>query len=481
MPPPVWTLFLIHREYDHLMHIRQQWLASDHHQRLARTRTVMLVNVPEQYMDNAALKELASAQVGSAGVAKVWLTREIKDMEKVYDDRNKECIRLEANEAKLQALATKNVKKGKTPQAKSTSPKRTSPDDDQAIDLNAESGGSDAIIDRYVLPKKRPTWKQGFLGLIGKKMDLKDSPEYIAAKNDELDAHRAKYDSCKQGNVAFMRFNNQHDAHLFARLIGASKENKKVKSGVEVVPEDIEWNNTSMNPHQRTVRKIISWALTIGLIIIWAIPVAFVGAVSNINTLCSKASFLAWICTLPAPVVGIIQGILPPVLLAVLFMVLMIILRQLVKFQAIPRKSDSEVELFRRYWLFQVIHGFLIVTVSSGLINALSNLGNTANSIPTLLANNLPGASIFFLTFILTATWSSAAQAYSRIAPAVISIITPFLAGKTPRKHYAAFHKMSSFPFATVFPPICLIICIVIVYSTIQPLITVIGLVAFFL
>lgn len=55
--------------------------------------------------------------------------------------------------------------------------------------------------------------------------------------------------------------------------------------------------------------------------------VAFVGIVSNIHALCVQYGWLAWLCKLPSPVVGIIQGILPPVLLAVLMMILPIILR----------------------------------------------------------------------------------------------------------------------------------------------------------
>ena len=60
--------------------------------------------------------------------------------------------------------------------------------------------------------------------------------------------------------------------------------------------------------------------------------------------------------------------------------------------------SDIELKLFTRFWLFQVIHGFLVITLASGLINALGNLGSTSSSVPTLLATQLPGASIFFLT-----------------------------------------------------------------------------------
>ncbi len=180
------------------------------------------------------MKEMAGNHVGTAEVAKVWLTRNVKPMEKVYDDRNKECLRLEGAEAKLQALATKNVKKGKTPQSKSTSTKTNGAAVEEGIDLNAETGGSDALIDRYVLPKKRPHWKQGFLGLFGKKMDLKESPEYIHEKNVELEKLREGLDELPKGNVAFMRFNNQHDAHTFARLANNTKETKLVKTGIEV-------------------------------------------------------------------------------------------------------------------------------------------------------------------------------------------------------------------------------------------------------
>ena len=84
------------------------------------------------------------------------------------------------------------------------------------------------------------------------------------------------------------------------------------------------WNNTTMNAYDRKVRNIISWSLTIGLIIgafyvmnslvwvifldtqvwalrklVWAIPVAFVGVISNIDSLCHTVKFLSWLCKIP--------------------------------------------------------------------------------------------------------------------------------------------------------------------------------------
>jgi hypothetical protein len=163
-----------------------------------------------------------------------------------------------------------------------------------------DSESSDHLVDRFVLKKKQPTWKQGFLGLLGKKMTLESSPVYIREQNEKIDQLRENPEQYPQTNTAFIRFASQAEAHAFARLVSSTdKSLRLVKSSIEVVPEDVEWANLKMNPYQRKIRTIISWALTIGLIIIWAIPVAFVGIVSNVDTLCTTAPFLAWICDLP--------------------------------------------------------------------------------------------------------------------------------------------------------------------------------------
>jgi hypothetical protein len=87
-------------------------------------------------------------------------------------------------------------------------------------------------------------------------------------------------------------------------MVNKDKSRKMIKSGIEVIPEDIIWNNTTVDTKLRKVGKAVSWALTIGLIIIWAALLTFVGAVSNIDSLCAQASWLAWICRLPSAVVG---------------------------------------------------------------------------------------------------------------------------------------------------------------------------------
>ena len=196
-----WTCFLIYREFGHLIKVRQAWLSSHTHQRLARTRTVQLVNVPEDLMAGSALVNLASSFTGASerNPPKVWLARNTEELQDVFDDRNDECNRLEAGEAKLLSKITKNVKKNKTPE-KPTRSSGGSP-------MDTERADADSVIDRYLTPKEKGkiTWKQGLLGLIGRKMDRQQSPAFIREKNGELERLRSKLDSMELGNVAWLR------------------------------------------------------------------------------------------------------------------------------------------------------------------------------------------------------------------------------------------------------------------------------------
>ena len=170
-------------------------------------------------------------------------------------------------------------------------------------------------------------------------------------------------------NAAFILFNNQLAAHLAVQSLTHHMPYRMSARYINVSPDDVIWSNLSMNPYESRVRVAISWAATLALIIFWAIPVAFVGAVSNIHALCDTASWLAWICKLPGVVVGIISGILPPVLLAVLMMLLPIVLRLLSQFEGTPTKTATELSLMTRYFMFQVI-----VSNTAGYLSACANV-----------------------------------------------------------------------------------------------------------
>ncbi|KAF4583356.1 hypothetical protein EYR38_002106 [Pleurotus pulmonarius] len=279
---------------------------------------------------------------------------------------------------------------------------------------------------------------------------------------------------------AFITFNRQIAAHMAAQVLTHHAPYRMGSKYLEVAPDDVVWSNLSLNPYEQKVRMLLSYAATAGLILLWSIPVAFVGVISNVGQLCLKFSWLAWLCKLPKPVYGIIAGILPPVLLAVLMMLLPIVLRIFARVEGIPTRSGIELSLMTRFFMFQVIHSFLIITISSGLISAVQDLANNPTSIPTILAQKLPQASIFFLTYIILQGLPGVASGFLQIVPLIIYYVKLIILGSTPRAVYTIKYTCRNVQWGTLFPTTTLLVVITLGYSILAPIINGLACATFF-
>lgn len=61
--------------YDHYHRIRQEWLASDTHATLARSRTVVIVNIPEAYLAGDKIRDMISLTSAGFAIQRIWLAR----------------------------------------------------------------------------------------------------------------------------------------------------------------------------------------------------------------------------------------------------------------------------------------------------------------------------------------------------------------------------------------------------------------------
>ena len=213
-----YVLWLLYREYRHFYAIRQEWLASPEHTKSASARTVMLTNVPEKLLSESAITDLASRAI-KGSVEQIWLVRQVDRMNEVFEERAKECIRLEAAEGEIQALAYKLQKKGKAPSAES-----------------AEDGSP---ISKFVPTNERPTHRLG-LPLISRKVDtLEYSPQFIAERTKQLDEERAKLNDAPLCNSIFIRFVTMADAHTFCQLVKSEADSRLISANSDVVPEGV--------------------------------------------------------------------------------------------------------------------------------------------------------------------------------------------------------------------------------------------------
>ncbi len=100
-----WICYLIQREMRTWVTIRQRWLVSPRHSSLAQARTLLVTEIPKSYMDEERLAQLFSHLPG--GVRRVWLTRNLKEMPDLYNDRVKATKKLENAQVKIIKLARK--------------------------------------------------------------------------------------------------------------------------------------------------------------------------------------------------------------------------------------------------------------------------------------------------------------------------------------------------------------------------------------
>ncbi|WWC85304.1 uncharacterized protein L201_000166 [Kwoniella dendrophila CBS 6074] len=526
-----WFFWLIWGEMQHWLVIRQRHLINPTHSKRAQANTVLVTGIPKHFLDEERLEQLFQHLPG--GVKRIWLNRNLMEMPDLHDRRVFATNKLESAQVDLIKFARKwkiqrEGKVEKLEHKKKPVPNTlTGPNNPQLLTGNEghPTNGPERIIhpdpesgddreppfpsidelgkaDQLVPRNKRPTYRikpkwapfgLGFLG-IGQKVDAIDwARKEIVHCTIELEKSRKQLDKDIESpgtdadhypplNSAFIHFNQQIAAHMAAQCLTHNQPYTMAARFTEQSPQNVIWRNLSLNPYERRVRQGLSWAASVGLIIAWATPVAFVGILSNIKKLTDQFHWLRWIdgdSFGKHLLQGIISGILPPVLLAVLMAVLPIVLRQLLAFEGIPSKTGVELALMTRYFVFLVIHTFIVVTLTSGLVSSAQEFIKNPGSVATTLASQMPTASTFFITLVLT-QFTGTMGTLLQIVSLVLYYVKIILFGGSPRSVYKSRYNLNTQNWGTTFPGITVYAVIMIAYCIISPIINGFG-AAFFL
>ncbi|ODQ64315.1 DUF221-domain-containing protein [Nadsonia fulvescens var. elongata DSM 6958] len=445
-------LFVLYRELVYYVNLRQVILTSPAYASKASARTIMLASVPAPFLTEEGLRSLF------AGVKHVWINRAQKELIQKVNERSKLSNKLEVAENKLIQMALKNKfkaeKKG------------------QPIEGNK-------ICD-FVLDKKRPTHKLKFL--IGDKVDTIDyAREKIADLNEEIAELQAHYDTAPPQNSAFIMFDTQEQAQTAFQVVCHHEAFHAAPRYIGIRPDEIVWSNARLIWWERLVKAAGALAFICALIIFWAVPVAFVGTISNIKYLTQKLPWLGFINNLPDVLLGLITALLPAILLAVLMALLPIILRLCAKIAGAPSKSKIEHTTQNYYFAFQVIQVFLITTISSTATAVIPKIIDNPSSAMNLLAEKLPVASNFYIAYFLLQGLTFPGGALLQIVPLILFKALGFIFDNTPRKKWTRYNILDSTAWGTIFPIYANLVVIALVYSTIAPLVLIFAALAFFL
>ncbi|KAG6840700.1 hypothetical protein C0991_005003 [Blastosporella zonata] len=471
-----WIFYNIRREMKAFVIKRQQYLISPQHAKSVQALTLLVTGIPAKYLSTEALHNTFNDLPG--GVKKVWINRNLKELPDIYDRRLAACNKLESAETALLKTAAKlrlaAIKKAN---------KKGGSEDTEAQALDVASVPKD----------QRPQHRLGWIPFVGEKVDtIEWSRSEIRICTELLEEGRAVINN--DGLGVRDRSEDEIDSNSVEgetddKSTAKGQKNKEAAKSLRMVPLSRLMDPPDPHRHQLRCDGRVDhllghpWYVWLARFLPVNEPpfaVAFVGVVSNVYGLCAHTAWLAWICELPKVVVGIIAGILPPVLLAVLMMLLPIVLRLFARFEGIPKYNGLELSLMTRFFIFQVVHSFIIVTLSSGIIKALPELIHNPTSIPSILANNLPGASTFFLTYIVLQGLSGVAGGFLQIVPLIIYYVKLFILGSTPRSIYSIKFGLRDVQWGTTFPGVTLLVVIALGYSIISPIINGLACATFF-
>ncbi|OTB08073.1 hypothetical protein M426DRAFT_317180 [Hypoxylon sp. CI-4A] len=464
------VMYMILRESIFYINLRQAFLLSPFYANRISSRTVLFVSVPDEYLDEARLRKIFGDSVKN-----VWITGDTEKLDDLVKEREKVAMKLEKAEIKLLKLA--NAQRIKAMKKGGANERAEAPAD-------AESG---SLAARWVPEKKRPTHRLGLLGLFGKKVDTinwcRTELERLipTIENAQTDYRAGNY---KKIPAVFVEFYHQAEAESAFQILAHHQALQMTPKYIGVTPGEVVWSALKVSWWQRVIRRFAVLGFICALVIFWAIPVAVVGIISNVSYLADEVFFLHWLLSIPSVVLGLIQGLLPSVALSILMSLVPVIMRLCAKLSGEP--SLSRVELFTQnaYFAFQVIQVFLVTTFTSSASSVGAQIAQNPGSVTSLLAENLPKSSNFYIAYFIVQGLGIAASVLSQAVGFVIfTIVYKFLSG-TPRALYKKWANLSAISWGSVLPVYTNIAVIGITYAAIAPLVlgfATVGLTLFYL
>ncbi|RXG49930.1 hypothetical protein VDGE_00624 [Verticillium dahliae] len=449
------VMYTIFRECIFYINLRQAFLLSPTYVKRISSRTVLFTSVPAAYLEEGKLRKLFSDSVKN-----LWIAGTTKELDDLVEERDKAAMKLEGAEVKLIKAVNKERLKAIKNGASADKP---------APSNDAEPG---QVAARWIPQKSRPTHRLGKFGLYGKKVDSIDwARAELQRLIPQVDTAQAEY---RAGNYAkngavFVEFYTQSDAQAAFQVLTHHHALHMSPRYIGITPGEVIWKSLSIPWWQKVVRRYAVTAFITVLILFWAIPVAGVAMISQVDTL-KKVSFLTWLDKIPNIILGLVGGLLPSVAMAILMALVPIIMRLCAKIAGEP--SASRVELFTQnaYFCFQLIQVFLITTISSSAVAAAQQIVDDPSSVFDILSEALPRSSQFYVSYFIVQGLGIAASVISQVVGFIIFTLVYRFLTSTPRSMYNKWAQLSAISWGSVMPVYTNIAVISIAYAVIAPI-----------
>lgn len=501
------AFYFLHRNWSKYIPLRQLFSLELAHSIPART--VMVTALPPQlrneralaeYFENIHLSPAATPDAGDPagaqglGVETVTVTRAVGGMEELLDMRTRALHKLESEWCKYlgnpvpvegkkavwgydaQAEVQQIIDPDATPTNQPTEAVLVNLDDnDNYREDELEAGLPFLARTNIVAPgKNRPTHRPHWWG--GPKEDYLD---FLADKFRRADeaVRKRRQGRFKATGVAFVTFQSLAGAQIAAQTVHYPIASQ-MRTELAPEPRDIHWFNLSLSDSSRFVRQLLVVLTMLVLLSVWTVPVLFLGRLLSLDTIQKSAPKLGDIISKSPRLRGLVQTSLPALALVSFNNLLPQFLDLLSTFQGLQAKSWIEYSLLKKYHvtlLFTTLFSFVAVSTYT----LFQDLSQDPSGVLSKLANTLPGARAFFVSYVIVA-----GVALMPLQLLELNVIIPkaffLLFARTPRE-IAELNAPPQVSLGVVYAQALLIWTIGITYSIISPIVLPFATVYFFL
>ncbi|KAI8723516.1 hypothetical protein NCS52_00207400 [Fusarium sp. LHS14.1] len=353
-----------------------------------------------------------------------------------------------------------------------------------------------AVWEKYLKKKNRPSHRLPLFGVnwlfgvpfVTKKVDtIYWCREELARLNLEIEEDQKHPERFPLMNSAFIQFNHQVAAHMACQSVIHHVPKQMAPRMNEISPKDVVWDNMAFTWWQEWIRSAMVFVLVAAMVFLWAIPVAWTAALSQLDQLIQDNEWLHFLKDNPTVhnIAKAVAGVLPAVVLGLLLFLIPIILDFLASFKGAKTGSQKVefVQVF--YFVFLFIQVFLIVSIASFFAASFDELVNnvkqlqTAKAVLDLLATNLPSASNYFFSYMILQAMSTSSGTLLQIGTLVMWYVIAKILDSTARNKWSRNTKLNQVKWGAFFPIYTNFACIALIYCVIAPLISIFAIITF--
>ncbi|KAI9245779.1 hypothetical protein BY458DRAFT_528469 [Sporodiniella umbellata] len=328
---------------------------------------------------------------------------------------------------------------------------------------------------QYPIAGTRPVIQENIL--FGAQFDAIDHYKKKFEQVDGLVQKARKVGKFAPTSVGFITFEETVSAYVASQVLIDSTP-FRLKAQLAPEPRDVLWENIAMHGRERWIRKAVVMFILLFLVFSWTIPCNYLSALTSTKSLKAYFPWLLKLAEKNKILNQIVAGFIPTLGVVIFFSVLPLIFNSLSVIEGFTTRSESEESCFAKQFFFLFSNVLLFITVASTLFKSQKDIFEDPTKIANIFASKLPEVAPFYINYAVLQGIMLCPIQLLQIGPILVQKFYCIFLCKTPRD-FAEVYAPRMYNFGWGYPVPVFMFVVVLVYSTISPLILVFGVIYF--